>query len=126
MRIKLLLWFLKKHFIYLFIFRQRGTEGEREGNIGVWLLIMRPPLGTWPATQTCALTGNRTSYPLVCKRALNTLSHTNQSRIKLLLWLLPVGHACSHRVRESYKQHSKEYRFWYQRELSLTSGSSTS
>ena len=37
-----------------------------------------PLLGTWPATQACVLTGNRTSDPLVHKRVLNPLSHTSQ------------------------------------------------
>ena len=37
-----------------------------------------PHWGTWPATQTCALTGNRTDDPLVCRPALNPLSHTGQ------------------------------------------------
>ena len=34
--------------------------------------------GTWPATQACALSGNRTGDPLVCKPALSPLSHTSQ------------------------------------------------
>ena len=46
--------FLKKDFIYLFLER----EEERERNIRVWLPLVRPLLGTWPATQTCALTGH--------------------------------------------------------------------
>ena len=29
-------------------------------------LLHGPPMGTWPATQTCALTGNQTGDPLVC------------------------------------------------------------
>ena len=37
-----------------------------------------PHRGTWPATQACALTGNQTGDPLVCRPALNPLSHTNQ------------------------------------------------
>ena len=49
----------------LFIFRERGREGERERNINVWLPLMWPLLGTWPATQACALTGNQTRDPLV-------------------------------------------------------------
>ena len=51
--------FLKKQkkVIYLFIFRQRGRERERERNINVWLLLAGLPLGTWPSTQACALTG---------------------------------------------------------------------
>ena len=41
-------------------------------------LSCAPLLGTWPATQACALTGNRTRDPLVCRWALNPLSHTSQ------------------------------------------------
>ena len=39
-----------KDFIYLFL--ERG-EGRKERNINVWLLLVHPPLGTWPATQAC-------------------------------------------------------------------------
>ena len=54
-------------FTILFIYFQRkGKGGERERNISVWLPLMWPPLGTWPATQACALTGNLTGNPLVC------------------------------------------------------------
>ena len=42
----------------LFIFRERGKEGERERNINVLLPLARPLVGTWPATQACALTRN--------------------------------------------------------------------
>ena len=35
-------------------------------------------LGTWPANQTCALTGNRTGDPLVHRPTLNPLSHTSR------------------------------------------------
>ena len=66
---KLKYFFLKK--FYLFIFRHRGGEEERERNIGIWLLLTHPLLGTWPATQACAPTGNRTSDPLVHRPALN-------------------------------------------------------
>ena len=63
---------------YLFIFRERGREGERERNINVWLPLTRPPLRTLPATQACALTGNRTGDSLVLRPELNPLSHTSQ------------------------------------------------
>ena len=37
---------------YLFIFRERGKEGEREGEKrNLWLPLTHPLLGTWPATQ---------------------------------------------------------------------------
>ena len=56
-------FFLFKDFIYLFLERGGGREKERERNIHVWLLLTCPLLGTWPSTQACALTGNRTRDP---------------------------------------------------------------
>ena len=41
-------------------------------------LSCAPPMGAWPATQACALTGNQTSSPLVLRPALNLLSYTSQ------------------------------------------------
>ena len=40
-----------------------------------WLPLVCPEYGTWPATQACALTGNRTSNTLVCRPALNPVSY---------------------------------------------------
>ena len=72
---------------YLFIFRERGREGEREGEEHhVWLPLECSLLGTWPTTQACALTRNRTGDPLVCKPVLNPLSPTSQSH-----WVLIRG-----------------------------------
>ena len=70
--------FIFKRF-YLFIFRERRREGEREGEKH-WCVVAshKPPLGSWSATQACALTGNRTSDPLIHRPALNPLSHTSQ------------------------------------------------
>ena len=53
--------------------RERGTEASV---CGCFLHI--PLLGTWPATQACALTENRTGDPLFRRLALNPLSHTSQ------------------------------------------------
>ena len=50
----------KKYFIHLFLERGEGREEERERNIHVWLPLVCSLLGTWPATQACALTGNQT------------------------------------------------------------------
>ena len=86
--------FFKKDFIYFFLEIEEGREKERERNISVWLPLMRPLLGTWPATQACALTGNRTSDPLVHRRALNPLSHTSQGGLPSLyfcLFMEPCG-----------------------------------
>ena len=71
-----LLFFLKR--FYLFSFRGEGREKERERNINVWFPLMGPLMGTWPATQACAVTRNRTRYPWVRRPALNPLSHTSQ------------------------------------------------
>ena len=46
------------YFIYLFLDRGEGREKERKRNINVWLPLACSLLGTWPATQACALTGN--------------------------------------------------------------------
>ena len=50
------LYFLKRFYLFIFIL-ERGREGERERerNINVWLPLACPLLGTWPATQACAL-----------------------------------------------------------------------
>ena len=74
-------------FIYLFIFRGEGRENERERNhqCVVASHTHPPPPGTWPATQACALTGNRTSNTLVHRPTLNPLSHTSQGRIIVIL-----------------------------------------
>ena len=48
---KILFIFLK---IYLFL--DRGEGWER--NINVWVPLECPLMGTWHATQACALTGN--------------------------------------------------------------------
>ena len=51
-------------------------EKERERNINVWLPLVYPLLGTWPATQACALTGNWTHDPLrSIHRAQSTEPH---------------------------------------------------
>ena len=46
--------------------------------MNVGLPLARPLLGTWSATQACALTGNQTGGPLIHRPALNPLSHTSQ------------------------------------------------
>ena len=63
---------------YLLIDTGEGREKERERNINVHLPLVLPLLGTWPATQACSLTRNQTCDPLVCRPALNPLSHTSQ------------------------------------------------
>ena len=68
--------FLKNVFyLFNYFFRERGREGEKERNITVWLPLERPPLRTWPTTQAYAPTGYQTSDPLVCRVALDPLSH---------------------------------------------------
>ena len=79
---RLTLFFLR---FYLFIFRERRREGERERNINVWYSLVCPLLGTWPATQACALTGTPAGNPWVCRPALSPLSHTSQGLNLLIL-----------------------------------------
>ena len=76
--------FFKKDFIYLLLERGEGRENEREGNID-WLPLACPQLGTWSATQACAL--NWASDLLILRLALNPLSHTSRGKFIILLGL---------------------------------------
>ena len=78
--------FFKKDFVYLLLERGEGTEKERERNINVWLPLMHPSPGTWPATQACALTRSQTGNPLVCRPALNPPSHTSQGSSHIFIF----------------------------------------
>ena len=68
------------YFKYLFIFRE-GKEKKRERNINMWLPSTHPHLGTWPATQAPALTGNPTRDTSVHRLPLDPLSYTSQGLI---------------------------------------------
>ena len=54
--ILLFIYLFIRNFIYLFLESGEGRETERESHINVWLPLAYPQLGTWPATQACALT----------------------------------------------------------------------
>ena len=71
-------YFLKK--ILFTLERGERREKKRDRNINVWLPLTLPPMGTWPVTQAGALTGNRTSDPLVRRPVLSPLSHTSQGQ----------------------------------------------
>ena len=77
-----------KKILFYFIFRERGREGEKARNINVWLPLACPLRGTWPATQACALTGNRTWF---AGSMLNPLSHTTQGRFIDVFYSLAFG-----------------------------------
>ena len=55
--LKNVFFFLKIYTELYLLFLERGREGERgrETDINVWLPLACPLLGTWPATQACAL-----------------------------------------------------------------------
>ena len=72
---------------YFFISRERGREGERETSM-CSCLLHTPHWGTWPTTQACALSRNRTSSPLVYRLVLSPLSHTSWG---LKIQIDPVG-----------------------------------
>ena len=76
--------------LYLKIFYlllERGEERERERETSMCeryedrLPLARPQLGTWPTTQACALTRNRTGDLLACRLALNPLSLPSHGRV---------------------------------------------
>ena len=73
----LFIYFLK----ILFIFSERGREGETRGEkTSMCGYLLGPSPGTWPATQACALTGNHTSDALISRLTLNPLSYISQAK----------------------------------------------
>ena len=76
-----LFFFFFKDFIYLLLERGKGREKVRERNIDQLPLLGRQ-LGTWPATQACALTGNRTCDLMVHRPVLIPLSQTSQGQTR--------------------------------------------
>ena len=78
--------FFKDFIYYLVLERGEGQEKERKRNINMWLPLPRPLLGTWPETQACALTGNRTGDPSVHRLALNPWSHKQPGILQHSLW----------------------------------------
>ena len=81
-----------KDSIYLFLERGERREKERERIINVWLPLPHPLLGTWPETQACALTGNQTGIPFICRQALSS-TETHQPGLfwkpfKNIYWVL--------------------------------------
>ena len=69
---------------FLFIFREGKGGRQRRRETLMCGCLEHPLLGTWPATQACALTGNRTSDLSVHKSTLNphqpVLSRRNTDR----------------------------------------------
>ena len=63
---------------------------------------MHPLLGTSPVTQPCALAGNRTGNPLVCRPMLNPLSYTSQGRNLIFKVLIFQAYSLSLRLSLRY------------------------
>ena len=68
----------KKDFTYLFL--ERGGEREKEGEKHQCMAVSyaAPHWGPGLQLRHVSSTGNETSNPLVCRLALNPLSHTSQ------------------------------------------------
>ena len=78
-------------FIYLFLERRGGREREKGETLNCqrntdWLPLTWLQLGTWPTTQACALTRNRTGHLLLCWTMPYQLSHTGQGTRCFLFW----------------------------------------
>ena len=58
----------------------------------MWLPLACPLLGTWPATQACALTGNRTGDPSVRRPALNPTEPHEPGILFFLMQNIPFQH----------------------------------
>ena len=92
----LYLWGRQNLFLrfYLFIFRERGREGKRGRQTYIYQLpLTRPLLATWPATQACALTGNRTSD---LSQSSTQSTEPHQPRQNLLIFFVCISHTHIH------------------------------
>ena len=101
-----------KDFIYLLLERREGREKESGRNINVWLPFSHPLLGTWPAIQACALTGNQTGNLLACRPALNLLSHISQGAALFLIsnnWIQPKWPSTDEWINKPQFCHLMEY-----------------
>ena len=79
----------------MYLFLGGGGEGvKEERNISVWLPLTWAPLGIWPSTQACALTGNQTGDPLVHRPAFCSLSYTSQGWKLLFNLVLSISSLC--------------------------------
>ena len=74
-------WPVDQHYKNCFKIQTEEKGGRETPMCGC--LSHTPSRGTWPTTQACALTGNRTSDPLFRRLVLNPLSHTSHSDKKL-------------------------------------------
>ena len=88
---------------YLFIFRERGREGEREGNINVWLPLCVPhngdlarnpgmcptwELNQWPFSAQASTQSTEPHQPgLISKDLLLTVLGCWKFKIRVLAWL---------------------------------------
>ena len=105
-------YFLKKYFTYLFLERGEGREKERERNINVWLPLTYPPLGTWPATQACALDwGSNWQPPALQFGAQSTEPHQPGTKVLsyLILTTMPGGryHNYPYFINKKTEAHSR-------------------
>ena len=84
--------FLRLYLFYFILLLERGKGGWKRGRETSMckryidrLPLTCPQPGTRPATQACALTGNRTSDLSVHRLVLNPLSHTSQGDMYFLM-----------------------------------------
>ena len=75
-------FFLKE--ILFTCFQREGRENERKEEKHQCVVVSCiPPTGDPAYNPACALTGNRTGDPLVCRLALNPLIHNSQGIFKI-------------------------------------------
>ena len=69
----------------ILFFRERGREGEIEGEKQGPVASHTPQLGTWPATQACTPPRNWVGHPLGCRPVLTEPQQLGQNTHFLIL-----------------------------------------
>ena len=116
-RVMLLVFFKR---FDLFLERGEGREKEGEWNINVCLPLAHPLLGTWPATQARALTGNHTGLVMLWFMGWCSIHWATPHRAFTLYYILKLilvhkasARSC-HSVTSIYIQLNKKRIWLYQ------------
>ena len=83
----MLIYFLRISFFLSF--QREGKEKERERSLIVWLPLTCPLMGTWPATQACALDWDSNQWPFGSQAGTQS-TDPHQPGLQMLIFCFSV------------------------------------